>query len=58
MAIAHQSTPPITTKLAAGRSPGPIVGYALLAATAIVALYLAFYGQGLAELDPSQIIGP
>ena len=58
MAIAHQPTPLITTKLAAGRSPAPIVGCTLLGAIAIAALYLAFYGQGLAELDPSLIIGP
>lgn len=42
-----------------GSSIGLIVAYPVLAAAVIVAfMHLAFCGQGLAELDPSQMIGP
>ena len=59
MAIAHQGTHSITPKLVSGGSSGWIVGYAVLAAFVIAAsVYLAFYGQGVTQLDPSQVIGP
>ena len=59
MTIAHQSTHFVATKLVSRSSFGWIAGYAVLAAIAVAAsIYLVLHGQGPADLDPSQIVGP
>ncbi len=59
MAIAHQGTQLFTKRMVSNGSPGWLLGYALFAAVVIAAsIFLALGGQGLAELDPSQIVGP
>ncbi len=57
MAIAHRST--LVFRKRSNSSRGWLVGYAVLAAAVIAAfIYLAVVGQGVAELDPSQLVGP
>jgi hypothetical protein len=56
MPIALQGTHSLTPKLVSRGSSGWIFGYAVLAAIAIAASI--YFGPGLTEQLPSQLIGP